>query len=95
MIFEDWVKRNFPDRANKVLNQIKSMHGGKLNDTEWGRRMRGEGKFAEMIRSQFMLARKKYLAGREWPARDYSLYEATRNQIILDENGPKDQLKLF
>jgi|ERR1043165_6708474 DNA repair photolyase len=94
-IFENWVTKNFPDRANKVLNQIKTMHGGKLNDSEWGRRMKGEGKFAEMIRSQVVLARKKFLSGRVWPATDYSLYEAARNEILISNSGPKEQLKLF
>lgn len=95
LIFEDWVRRNFPDRANKVLNQIKTMHGGKLNDSQYGRRMRGEGKFAELIKAQFTLARQKYLQGRQWPARNYNLYEETRNAIILEQGNHKPQLKLF
>lgn len=95
LIFEDWVRSNFPDRANKVLNQIKTMHGGKLNDSQYGRRMRGEGKFAEMIRAQFVLARKKYLADRVWPVRNNNLYEETRNAIILEQSYKKPQLKLF
>ncbi len=95
LIFEDWVRRNFPDRANKVLNQIKTMHGGKLNDSQFGRRMRGEGKFAELIRAQFTLARQKYLQGRQWPARNYSLYPETRNAIILQQGRSTPQLNLF
>jgi DNA repair photolyase len=95
LIFEDWITKNFPDRATKVLNQIKTMHDGKLNDSNWGRRMRGEGKFAEMIRLQFHLARKKYLIGRSFPAMNYDLYEDTRNKIMLDNQGDKNQLKLF
>ena len=59
-IFEDWVTKNFPDRANKVLNRIKSMHGGKVNDTEFGRRMRGEGEWAEIIKKQYDVAMTKF-----------------------------------
>ena len=95
LIFEDWINKNFPDRANKVLNQIKTMHGGKLNDSDFGRRMRGEGKFAELIRMQFSLARKKYLSGRQWPAMNFSLYEETRNKILAEADGSANQLKLF
>ncbi len=95
LIFEDWVTKNFPDRANKVLNQIKSMHDGKLNDNNFGRRMRGEGKFAELIRMQFKLARQKFLLGREIPPMNFDLYEPVRNQIILDSQGDRSQLKLF
>lgn len=59
-IFEDWVTKNFPDRANKVLNRIKSMHGGKVNDSEFGRRMRGEGEWADLIKKQYDVAMKKF-----------------------------------
>lgn len=95
LIFEDWVRKNFPDRANKVLGQIKTMHGGKLNDSTFGRRMRGEGKFAELVKQQFVLARKKFLAGRVWPSADYSLFEEARRQILIARNDTPDQLRLF
>jgi len=95
LIFEDWITKNFPDRANKVLNQIKNMHGGKLNDSNFGRRMRGEGKFAELIKMQVSLARKKFLAGRQIPPLNYDLYEATRDRIIAEADGSINQLKLF
>jgi DNA repair photolyase len=65
-IFEDWVKKSFPDRAEKVLNQIKDCHGGKLNDSRWGTRMRGEGNIAEMIRNVFHAARNKYMGDKEF-----------------------------
>ena len=93
-IFTDWVTKNFPDRANKVLNQIKTMHGGKLNDTDYGRRMRGEGKFAELIRSQYQLACAKYLKGRQMPPTNYDLYEPRRNELLQQQND-KVQLNLF
>jgi DNA repair photolyase len=91
-LFTDWVKKNFPDRANKVLNQIKDMHGGKLNDSNFGRRMRGEGKFAEMIRNQFILARKKFMKDRVFPSFDYSLFDE-RRKFLLEKDNP--QMKLF
>lgn len=59
-IFEDWVTKNFPDRAKKVLNRIKSMHGGRVNDSEFGRRMRGEGEWAELIKKQYDVAMAKF-----------------------------------
>ena len=92
VLFEDWVKKNFPDRANKVLNQIKSMHGGKLNDSNYGRRMKGEGKFAELIRNQFILARRKFLNGRTMPPLNYTFFEDRRKYLSEKE---EKQLKLF
>ncbi|WP_057940076.1 PA0069 family radical SAM protein [Algoriphagus resistens] len=66
-VFEDWIHKNFPDRAPKVLDQICSMHGGQLNDSQFGRRMRGEGKVAEMINLLFSASKKKYFAGKTMP----------------------------
>ncbi|WP_242918379.1 PA0069 family radical SAM protein [Pontibacter liquoris] len=63
-IFEDWIRQAFPERAEKVLHQIADCHGGQLNDSRFGTRMRGEGKFAETIGNLFKLSKQKYLAGR-------------------------------
>src|ERR1051326_7278552 len=41
-LFEDWLTCYFPDRKEKVLNQIRSLRGGRLNDPNFGSRMRGE-----------------------------------------------------
>jgi len=56
LLFHDWLYKNFPDRADKVWHMIEQSHGGKVNDSDWGRRMRGEGTIADMISQQF----KKY-----------------------------------
>ena len=50
---------HFPDRKEKVLNRIKAMRGGKLYDAQWGKRMRGEGIFADQIAKMFDVARRK------------------------------------
>jgi DNA repair photolyase len=64
-IFADWLKRNFPERAPKVWNKVKNMHGGSVGDSRFGTRMMGEGNYAEMIRSVFHAARKKYFKEEE------------------------------
>jgi DNA repair photolyase len=66
-IFEDWLRKNFPDRFDKVWNQICSLHGGNVNDSQFGRRMSGEGNFAEIIHQLFNTSKKKYFAGRKMP----------------------------
>lgn len=55
-LFENWVTRHFPDRKEKVLNRIREMRGGKLNDPNFGSRMRGQGIFAEQIGQMFDVA---------------------------------------
>jgi DNA repair photolyase len=52
-LFEQWLRTHFPDRAEKVLNRIRAIRGGKLNDSEFGSRMRGEGIFADQMRALF------------------------------------------
>lgn len=85
VIFEDWIRKTMPDRADKVLNKIRSMHGGNLFDHRVGDRMRGEGKIVEIIRQQLKLAREKFMAGRKMP--DYNL--------DLHEHFKSPQLRLF
>jgi DNA repair photolyase len=73
-IFEDWLRKNFPDRFDKVWNQICSMHDGNVNDSQFGRRMRGEGNIADVIYQLFRASKKKYFAGRSMPAYDLTKF---------------------
>ena len=59
-IFKDWLYKTFPDRAEKVWNQICACHEGHVNDSRWGNRIVGDGKFAELIKHQFQLYCRKY-----------------------------------
>jgi len=65
-LFEKWLETHFPDRKEKVLNRIKAMRGGKMYDAQWGKRMRGEGIFAEQIAQMFDVARRKAGFNDEW-----------------------------
>ncbi len=69
-LFEGWLEEHFPDRKKKVLNRIREMRGGKLNDPNFGTRMRGEGVFAEQIKSMFTLACRR--SGVEFGAHELS-----------------------
>jgi len=60
LLFENWLERHFPERKEKILNKVKSLHAGKLNDSNWSRRMRGEGKLADMVSKLFKLHRSRY-----------------------------------
>jgi DNA repair photolyase len=55
-IFEDWLARHFPDRKDKVLNRIRSIRAGKLNESRFGSRMSGEGIFADHIAQLFTIS---------------------------------------
>lgn len=63
----DWLFKNFPNRAQKVWNQVCELHGGHVNDSEFGRRQSGEGNYADIIRQLFTKSQKKYFGGRSMP----------------------------
>ncbi len=62
-LFVDWLHQHFPERANHVINHLTDMRGGKLYDSRFGSRMRGEGVYAGMINQRFHRARRKHGIG--------------------------------
>ncbi|MEZ4794675.1 MAG: PA0069 family radical SAM protein [Flavobacteriaceae bacterium] len=73
-IFEDWVRKTLPDRADRILHQIAECHDGKLNDSRWGKRIKGEGIVAQQIADTMALGKKRFLSGRKIPPMDRSHY---------------------
>jgi DNA repair photolyase len=55
-VFVAWLENHFPERKEKVLGRIRSMRNGKLNNADFGSRMRGEGPFAEQIHHMFQVS---------------------------------------
>jgi DNA repair photolyase len=56
-LFEHWLEEHFPDRKEKVLGRIRDLRGnGRLNNSQWHKRMSGEGVFAEQISSLFEIS---------------------------------------
>lgn len=58
-VFEQWLEREFPQKKEKVLNRIRAIRGGRLNDPRFGSRLRGEGIFAEQISQMFHVSRRR------------------------------------
>jgi len=88
-LFIDWVERELPERASKVVNRIKEIHGGKLGETKFGLRMSGEGKIAEAIKKLFKVNSQKYgLTGRRF---EYSLDQFRR----IPDDEPGKQMEMF
>jgi DNA repair photolyase len=82
-IFEDWLRKNFPDRFEKVWNQICDMHGGHVNDSQFGRRMTGEGTYADVIHKLFNATRRKYFGSRSMPAYDLTKFRKGGNLSLF------------
>ena len=59
----------------KRQHQIESCHGGNLNDSRYGTRMRGEGEIAKQINDLVKLARLKYFKGKSMPKLNTNLHE--------------------
>jgi DNA repair photolyase len=83
LLFHDWLYKNFPDRAGKVWHLIEQSHGGKVNDSQWGRRMEGEGEIAAMVAQQFQKYNTRYgLNQGRWEL-DTTLFKRPGTQLNL------------
>lgn len=84
LLFHDWLYKTFPDRADKVWHLIEQSHDGKVNDSRWGVRMRGEGNIADLVAQQY----RKY----------GNLYQLNAERWELDctqFSRPGQQMRLF
>ena len=69
-LFRAWLDEHFPDRAGKVMATIRSLRGGRDNDPDFFSRMRGQGPWADLLRTRFEIAAKRYgLAQAKFPLR--------------------------
>lgn len=84
-VFTAWLEQQYPDRAERVLNRVRALRGGKLNDSGFHTRFQGEGAVAEGIAWMLKVARKK--AGLPRPM-------TTLNKDLFRVPGP-EQLDLF
>ncbi len=88
-IFSDWLERHFPDRKERVLNRVREMRGGKLYDSTWRSRGRGEGAYAEQIGRLFQQTKRRL--GLDRPRPELSVTAFRRMVTPPDERA---QLRL-
>ncbi len=86
-LWEDWLRRHVPERAEKVLRRLREMHGGALYAADWGKRMRGEGVHAELLGSRFNRACKNLGLAQRLPE--------LRRDLFRVPPRAGDQLSLF
>jgi DNA repair photolyase len=58
-LFTAWLERHYPERKDKVLNRLRALRGGELDDPRFGARMKGEGIYADQIHDLFELSRRR------------------------------------
>jgi DNA repair photolyase len=86
-LFREWLERHFPDRAARVMGRVRELHGGRDYDPEWGKRMTGEGAFADLMRHRFAVAVRRLGLATDLPPLRTDLFR------VPPKSG--DQLELF
>lgn len=59
-LFREWLEQHVPERAERIMNTVRSLHGGVDYNPEFGRRLSGQGEFARLLRQRFALACKQH-----------------------------------
>jgi DNA repair photolyase len=75
-LFQQWLEAHFPDRAQRVMNRVRDMRGGKEYDSSFGKRMHGEGVWAQLIEQRFQKAADRLGVGAR--ARNFHSLDASR-----------------
>ncbi len=66
-LFTAWLERHYPDSMLRVLGRLRQCRAGKLSDSRFGKRMRGEGTYAAQVRDLFALAARRCGLDRRLP----------------------------
>ncbi len=86
-LFREWLDAAFPDRAKRVMGRVRELHGGRDYDAEWGKRLTGEGLYADLFQQRFRVALKKLGLSAELPV--------LRTDLFRVPPRAGDQLELF
>ena len=73
-LFQEWLATDHPDRAKHVMSLVRQMRGGKTYDSQWGKRMKGEGPLAALMSRRFRTAKARLGLDAPLPALDLSLF---------------------
>ncbi|MFS8974512.1 PA0069 family radical SAM protein [Cupriavidus necator] len=55
-LFLEWLQAHYPDRAERVMNRVREMRGGKDYDADFSQRMSGTGIWSDFLRQRFYKA---------------------------------------
>jgi len=58
-LFRDWLQAHMPQRAERVMSVLRQMRGGRDYQAQFGQRMRGQGRFADLLGQRFTLAHRR------------------------------------
>ncbi|HRR55952.1 MAG TPA: radical SAM protein, partial [Acidobacteriota bacterium] len=83
ILFTDWLKEYYPDRASRVLHRIRETHGGRLDDPRFHARMRGEGTYARQVAELFDMARRRSRLSADLPPLSTAAFRRPERQPRL------------
>jgi DNA repair photolyase len=75
-LFQAWLAEHEPGRAAKVMARVRDLHGGRDYESEWGKRMRGEGIWADLLARRFQVAARRLGLDAEQPPLRTDLFAA-------------------
>ncbi|MCB0794951.1 MAG: radical SAM protein, partial [Flavobacteriales bacterium] len=82
-VFHERLTNDLPERARRVVALCRELHEGSMQDTRFGRRMRGEGVIAEQIARTFSIFERRYFRDRSMPRFDRTQFRVPRDQLEL------------
>ena len=65
-VFEERIRAALPLQAERILHRVREVRGGKLYDSRWGTRGRGEGLYADATRDLFRATCQKLGLSSRW-----------------------------
>lgn len=66
-VFQHWLDDHEPAKKARILDRVRTLRGGKLNVSEWGTRLRGEGIFADQLAELFEVTARRAGFNQERP----------------------------
>lgn len=89
-LFQDWLRRHFPQRAARVESLVRQTHDGELYDPRWFERQRGSGPVAAQIAATFTLFAKKHGLNTRWAPLNAGAFRRPGAQLGFDWGSTPD-----
>jgi DNA repair photolyase len=64
-VFLQWLDDHVPTKKARILDRLRTLRGGKLYDSAWGKRGTGEGIFADQLSQMFDVTARRFGLNRE------------------------------
>lgn len=83
-LFQTWLEQHFPEKKDKVLSRVRELRGGKLNESNFGTRMKGQGPWADLIRSIFHVHRERLGLEKRGPELSTAAFRRPGERSLFD-----------